>query len=144
MLKTILWGGEILEDWKIKISVLWLLNLVTSLGYMIFSIFEPGALQQFLSTGEIGGMKMGPEILLIGAIEIVLVPFVMAFLTLILKDLMNRWSNIILGIVYTVLGVLTFGEALGKLSAYGTLMTFLILITAPLIVWYAWKSKQKA
>jgi len=144
MLKTILWGGEILEDWKIKISVLWLLNLVTSLGYMIFSIFEPGALQQFLSTGEIGGMKMGPEILLIGAIEIVLVPFVMAFLTLILKDSMNRWSNIILGIVYTVLGVLTFGEALGKLSAYGTLMTFLILITAPLIVWYAWKSKQKA
>ena len=137
-------GGENLEDWKIKISVLWLLNLVTSLGYMIFSIFEPGALQQFLSTGEIGGMKMGPEILLIGAIEIVLVPFVMAFLTLILKDLMNRWSNIILGIVYTVLGVLTFGEALGKLSAYGTLMTFLILITAPLIVWYAWKSKQKA
>jgi len=133
-----------LEDWKIKISVLWLLNLVTSLGYMIFSIFEPGALQQFLSTGEIGGMKMGPEILLIGAIEIVLVPFVMAFLTLILKDSMNRWSNIILGIVYTVLGVLTFGEALGKLSAYGTLMTFLILITAPLIVWYAWKSKQKA
>jgi len=137
-------GGENLEDWKIKISVLWLLNLVTSLGYMIFSIFEPGALQQFLSTGEIGGMKMGPEILLIGAIEIVLVPFVMAFLTLILKDSMNRWSNIILGIVYTVLGVLTFGEALGKLSAYGTLMTFLILITAPLIVWYAWKSKQKA
>lgn len=133
-----------MEDWKIKISVLWLLNLVTSLGYMIFSIFEPGALQQFLSTGEIGGMKMGPEILLIGAIEIVLVPFVMAFLTLILKDSMNRWSNIILGIVYTVLGVLTFGEALGKLSAYGTLMTFLILITAPLIVWYAWKSKQKA
>jgi hypothetical protein len=117
---------------------------VASLGYSIFGIFEPGALQQFLSTGEIGGMKMGPEVLLIGAIEIVLVPCVMAFLTLILKDSMNRSANIILGIVYTVLGFLTFGEALGKLSAYGTLMTFSVLVTGPLIVWYAWKSKQKA
>lgn len=132
-----------MEDWKIKISVLWLFNAIASMGYMIFGIFEPGVLQQFLSTGEIGGMKLGPEILLIGAIEIVLVPLVIAFLTLILKDSINRWANIILGIVYTVLGVLTFAEALGKFTAYGALMTFSILATAPLIVWYAWKSRQK-
>ncbi len=132
-----------MDDWKIKISVLWLLNAAVSLGYMLFGIFEPDALQQFLSTGEIGGMKMGPEILLIGAIEIVLVPTVMAFVTLVLKDSMNRGANIILGIVYTVLGVLTFAEALGKLSVYGSLMTFALLVTGPLIVWYAWKSKQK-
>ena len=29
---------KVLEDWKIKVSLLWLLHVVGSLGYMIFGI----------------------------------------------------------------------------------------------------------
>lgn len=134
---------KILEDWKIKISVLWLFKEGAFLAYMMFSSFEPGVLKEFLDHGTIGGMTIGPEFLLLGAI-ISLVPLIMAFLTLTLKDSTNRWTNIIVGAVCTVLGLIDLGEALGKLSAYATLMTLSMFLTGVLIVWYAWKSKQKA
>src|SRR4030065_2704358 len=35
-----------------------------------------------------------------------LIPFFMAFLSLTLKDSINRWTNIIMGIVFTVLNIL--------------------------------------
>jgi len=143
-LKTLLWGEvKILEDWKIKISVLWLFKEAAFLAYIMFASFEPGVLKEFLDKGTIGGMKVGPEFLLLFAI-ISLVPLIMAFLTLTLKDSTNRWTNIIVGIVFTVLGLIDLGEALGKLSAYATLMTLSMFLTGALIVWYAWKSKQKA
>ena len=78
-----------MEDWKIKISVLWLFDELGFLACMIMRIFEPSVLEQFLLTGEIEGMKIGPEILLLFAIRL-LVPLVMAFLTLTLRDSMNR------------------------------------------------------
>ena len=61
-------GGEILEDWKIEISVLWLFYMVAFVAVMMLGIMQPGVLSQFLDTGEIGGMKIGPEVLLLLAI----------------------------------------------------------------------------
>ena len=114
------------------------------MAYLTLGSFEPGVLKEFLDKGTIGGIEVGrPEILLLFAI-IMLVPLIMAFLTLTLKDSINRWTNLIVGIVFTVLGIIDIGDALGKQSAYGTLMTLAMFLTGALIVWYAWKSKQKA
>jgi len=135
-----------LEDWKIKISVLWLIYAGASLGSGILGIFEADVLKQFLDTGEIEGMKVGPELLLILAIML-LVPLVIAFLPLTLKDSINRWANIILGIVFAVLGLMGPIDYLAKQSAYSAYMTLIgivELVAAALIVWYAWKSKKKA
>jgi len=134
-----------MEDWKIKISVLWLFYAVALLAYFILGIFEPDVLQQFLDTGEIGGMKIGPEILLIFAI-LLLVPLVMAFLSMTLKDSINRWANIIVGIVFTVFQVVALIEilTLPTVYAYAVLMELSKVVAPALIVWYAWKSKQKA
>ena len=89
-----------MDDWKIKISVLWLFYTVAFLAVMTLGTMEPGVLSQFLDTGEIGGMKIGQELLLFFAV-MMLVPLVMAFLSLTLKDSTNRWANVIVGIVYT-------------------------------------------
>jgi hypothetical protein len=94
-------GGERLEDWKIKVSVLWLFYTVAFLTVMSLGSLESGVMEHFMSTGEIGGMKVTPELLLIFAI-LILVPLIMAFLSLTLKNAANRWANIIVGIVYTV------------------------------------------
>ena len=126
--------------------MLWLFKEGAFLASMMFSSFEPGVLKEFLDHGTIGGMTIGPEFLLLGAI-ISLVPLIMAFLTLTLKDSTNRWTNIIVGTVSTVLPLIDLGEALGKPSgyaAYATLMTLAMFLIGVLIVWYAWKSKQKA
>jgi len=129
--------------WKIKISVLWLFYAVALMAYFILGIFEPDVLQEFLDTGEIGGMKVGPELLLVFAI-LLLVPLIMAFLSLTLKDSTNRWTNIIVGIVFTVFQLVALIETLAEPSAWATLMELSKVVAPALIVWYAWKSKQKA
>ena len=123
--------------------MLWLFDAVALLAYFILGIFEPDVLQEFLDTGEIGGMKVGPELLLIFAI-IVLVPLIMAFLSLTLKNSKNRWTNIIVGIVFTVFQLVALIETLAEPSAWATLMELSKVVAPALIVWYAWKSKQKA
>jgi len=108
---------------------------------MILGSLEPGALEQMMA-GEIDGMKIGPEILLLFAI-VLLVPLVMAFLSLTLKNPTNRWANIIVGIVFAGLELIDLPTYLAKPSAYAILMWLSGLMATVLIVWYAWKSKQK-
>lgn len=134
-----------MDDWKIKISVLWLFYTVAFLAVMTLGTMEPGVLSQFLDTGEIEGMKIGQELLLFFAVMI-LVPLVMAFLSLTLKDSTNRWASILVGIIYTALQLFALVETLtvSSVYAYAVLMEVTKAIVPALIVWTAWKSKQKA
>jgi len=136
-----------MEDVKIKLAVLWLIYAGTGFASSILGIFEEGVLKEFLDTGEIEGMKVGPEMLLLFAI-LLLVPLVIAFLPLTLKDSTNRWTNIILGIVFAFLGLVGPIEYLAKQSAYSAYVTLIGIVgfvAAALIVWYAWKwPKPKA
>jgi preprotein translocase subunit Sec61beta len=133
-----------LEDWRIKISVLWLFYTIAFLTVMSLGSLEAGVLQHFLSTGEIGGMKITPELMFIFAI-LILVPLIMAFLSLSLKDAVNRWANIIVGIVYTAFQILALAETVTAPTpyAYAILLEFTKVVVPALVVWYAWKSKQK-
>ena len=132
---------KILEDWKIKISVLWLLHTLAGVfvGFVLW--MEPGILEGIIA-GEISGTPITPEIMLMVSIEF-LIPFFMAFLSLTLKDSINRWLNIIVGTVFTVIGIAALGDSVARLSAYASLMWFSIVVVTVLVVWYAWKSKQK-
>jgi len=125
--------------------VLWLIYGGASLASSIVGIFELGVIDQIIA-GEVEGMTLGPEMLLLFTI-ILLYPLVMAFLSLTLKDSTNRWTNIIVGIVSAVLGLVGPVEYLAKQSAYSAYVTLIGIVgfvAAALIVWYAWKSKPKA
>jgi len=84
-----------------------------------------------------------PELMMVLVITF-LIPPLMAFLSLTLKDSINRWLNIIVGIVFIVLmptGIPPFPTAyLPSLI----IITIVEIVALVLIVWYAWKSKQKA
>jgi len=134
-------GGERLEDWKIKISVLWLFYVVALVAYITLEGFEPGALEQVMA-GEIGGIKITPELMLFFAI-VFLAPLIMAFLSLTLKNSTNRWANIIVGIIFVVIQLVAMIDAVALLSVWMILMEIAKLVAPALIVWYAWKSKQK-
>jgi len=121
--------------------VLWIFYAVALVGYLIVMLMEPGVIADIMK-GEMEGEKIGPELLLLIAI-IVLVPLIMAFMSLTLKNRTNRWANIIVGIVFVVLQLLALGDAVARSSAWMTLMDFSKLVAPALIVWYAWKSKQK-
>jgi len=73
-----------------------------------------------------------------------LIPLFMAFLSLTLKDSINRWTNIILGIVFTVLNIFHVYLHLGIFmtpTVHQLLIVGSTVVFAVLIVWYAWKWK---
>ncbi len=128
-----------MEDWKIKIAVLWLIYAVVGVGSGFFMLWEEGVIEQIIA-GEIMGTEITPEIILVDTIFL-LIPLVMAFLSLTLKDSINRWANIIVSIFSIGLMLFAFTELT---APYAILMNLSMIVAAALIVWYAWKSKQKA
>lgn len=136
----------VLEDWKIKVSVLWLFSEVAFLGLMMLTLLRPGVLESILSGDEVVkglGVKIGPEVLFVYAI-IVLFPLAMAFLTVTLKASISRWANIIVGAVGVVLSIVGLSGELVDLYAFAVLIWVTKIVVDALIVWYAWKSKEKA
>ncbi len=129
---------EDLSLYKMRFSVLWLLWLVTDFATGMLLLMEPGVIDE-IRAGELLGMEIGPEMLLLGAV-IYLIPILMVVLSLSLKGSINRWTNLIVGAVYVVL---VLGEIIEYLAAplvaYRILMTLVKIGFSVLIVWYAWK-----
>jgi hypothetical protein len=129
-----------LEDWKIKVSVLWLFAALAFATYLIVSLLEPGVIAQIMA-GKIEGFPLSQLMLMFAASMWVLL--VMAFLSLTLKDPINRWANVIVGAVYAVLWLIDVVEAVQKLSIWMTLINGSGFVALVLIVWYAWTSKAR-
>jgi hypothetical protein len=125
-----------LEDWKIRIAVLW---VITEFGMFAVPMVEqhiPGYMDEIIA-------ETTPEVMMLLAFIVMILPL-MAFLTLTLKDSINRWLNIILGIVFIVLSPIGI---IGVPTDYLPSMIIIAIVeimALVLIVWYAWKSKQKA
>jgi len=126
-----------MEDVKMKLSVLWLFGEVTLLTFLVLEFLEQGVIQGIIE-GNMRGLPLGSETLLFYAVML-LTPLVMAFLSLTLKDSVNRWANIILGAFFTVIYL---GDLIAHLEnpyAYAMLMGIAAVVAQVLIVWYAWK-----
>jgi hypothetical protein len=123
---------------KIKLSVLWLFGEVTLLTFLVLEFMEQGVIQGIIA-GDMKGLPLGPETLLFYAVSL-LTPLVMAFLSLTLKDSVNRWANIILGVVFTGLYLSDLiAHLTTKMAAHAMLMGMAAVVAQALIVWYAWK-----
>jgi hypothetical protein len=132
-------GVKDLEDWKIKIAALWLVWESGGIVQLMLYSFQPGVMER-INAGELIGDQTTPELLLVFAI-IFLIPLVMVFLSLILKDSTNRWTNIIVGIGYTVFCLIDLSKHIAE--PFYVLYGITGVVVTALIVWYAWKSKQK-
>lgn len=125
-------------QWKIRISVLWIFMAVAMSAHGVLAFMEPGAMEQ------IGEMQMGAGMLLFMAL-FWWVPLVMAVLSVTLKDLANRWTNMILGIVFTALNIFHLIEHLADPSAHQILIIGSTVVVTALIFWHALKwPKQEA
>lgn len=127
-----------MEDVKIKLSALWVARMLIGFLGDVLRFFEPGMMEQIIA-GEVAGMQMTHEMLLVGAI-IMVFPIAMVFLSLTLKDKTNRGANISLAIFlfgFDIIGLPTYT------SAYATFLITVSLGFNALTVRYAWKwSKQ--
>ena len=124
---------------KIRIAVLWIFMAVAMSAHGVLSVFEPGVIEQITS----GEMQIGAGMFVFMSL-FWLVPLIMAFFSVTLKDVANRWANIILGIAFTVLNVFHLTEHLAHPSVHQSLVIGSTVVVTALVVWYALKwPKQK-
>ena len=118
--------------WKIRISVLWLFMAVAMSAHSVLSFMERDVVEQMWEKQMGGGMLVFMALFW-------LVPLIMAALSLTLKDSANRWANIVLGIVFTLLNIGHLVEHLTPPVVHQILILASTVVVTALIAWYAWK-----
>ena len=133
---------EILK-WKTRIAGLWILMVVAISIHGLLITLEPGGLERMMSRMEAGGAGT----LLFEAL-FSLVSLWLAFLAMTLKDSSNRWVNLVLGMVFTVMNIFHFfscgvplseGGPVAEPTAHHILLVGSTVEFTALIAWYAWK-----
>ena len=127
-----------MEDFALRtrLSVLWIINVMSGLAFTVLGVLEPGSIDEIRS-GYDHGLTIGPGLLLFYAI-IFLVPLVMAFLSQTLEDKANRLANIIVGAVYAVTTAVILILALADRSVLAINPASGVVFSV-LTVWYAYK-----
>ena len=125
---------------KIKISILWISFAVATSAAMIIWFIEPGILEQIMTTGEMLSEKLSAENIIFFALWWI-VPLSMAFLTQTLKPSLNRWANLILGILFALFTIYYFINHLikGWFTVANLLILIFLFVVSILITWYGWK-----
>jgi hypothetical protein len=129
--------------WKIRISVLWLIMGAGLSGAMILQMFVPGFINNIIA-GEIEGMEISTGILIVFSLFWIIF-LTMAFLTLVLKEKINRYANAILGIFFIFFMIYDLYSSLSAQEFSGSnLLQIFGMIFAFLIFWHAWKWPVKS
>jgi hypothetical protein len=137
-------NSRILDDVRIgvrlKISALWIAMLFLFAYGDIFGFFRAGLIEEVIA-GKVSGIKITEDFLFAVSVYIAIASL-MVFLSLVLKPKVNRWTNIVLPILYIVSIVVS---AIGETWAYYLFLSVAESSLLLLIVWYAWTwPKQEA
>ena len=117
-------------DTKVLLSTLWIVVMINMLAADILSLHIPGALDVL---ADFAGETPIPLIMLVGAILMELA-IVMIILSRVLQYGMNRWVNILVGII--TIAFIWLGS--GQYPHY-TFIASVETICLLLIIWIAWK-----
>ena len=119
-----------MEEIKIKLSALWIALMLTYLLGDVLRLYSGD-----VKPGEFGGVQITKGMWL-GIAILMVIPIIMLFLSLTLDYPVNRWSNIVVAIlffVFNLIGLRTYP------SAYDKFLIIVGLVFNALTVWYAWK-----
>lgn len=101
------WSGCVkeLEDKKVLLSTVWIFAMFNYLYADVFTqYFNPGLQKDFaeqLATGNFGGMQMTQVSALIFAV-LMETAMAMVLLSRVLDYALNRWANIIIGVIQSL------------------------------------------
>jgi len=127
-----------MEDMKInvkmKLSALWIAMMLLYIYADILSLFRPGQIEEMIE-GLMGPFPVTQGSLLTASI-LMIIPAVMVFLSLTLRPKVNRWANVTLGVLYTLVNI---SNLIGETWAYYIFFGIIEIVLTLLIVWYAWK-----
>lgn len=130
---------DLLEDFKIniklKLSTLWAGVTLCYLYCDYFELYVPKKIEDIIN----GENLLNSPTKLFTAGVVLTIPAVMVFLSILLKPILSKWLNIIVGMLFTIMMLLialTFSEVWYTFYLFYAILES--LITA-LIVWLAWK-----
>lgn len=118
---------------KLKLAGLWTSSMFLYVYGDFFGLFQPGEVVK-LFNGEIPSMGPSTQSLVLFCAISVTIPALMIFLSLVLRPVVNRCTNIVLGLVYTLFMAITMPGAWWFYLFLGVVEMILTLA----IVWYAW------
>ena len=127
-----------MEDVKTNLAVLWIIRGLAFLCDGLLVLYEPGGIDQML-TGELYGMQLGDELSLM-LVFVLVVSLIMALLSLNMKGSVNKWANILVGLVLIVVGI-ALNLSMGATSIAHYVVQGLQYVFTALIIWFAWKIK---
>jgi hypothetical protein len=119
---------------KMKLSALWVALMFLYVYADIFKLFVPGEIEKIIS-GRQGPLATTQGSLLTASI-LMMIPAVMVFLSLTLKHKVNRWVNILLGVLYTFVNI---SNLIGETWAFYIFFGVAEIALTFLIVGYAWR-----
>jgi len=117
---------------KLKISALWVSVMLCYIYADYFGLYQPGALTAMLD-GKMAPLGTTTQGILLGTSLMMAIPSVMIFLSLALQPRLNRWLNIVTGVVYTVIILFTMWSGWAFYVFFGIIEVALTV----LVVWYA-------
>ena len=115
-------------SFRTQVAVLWVAVAVALSGSMLLYLFMPGALEELLA-GEVEGETLDDTLgfLLAG---MVIIPLVMAAATLVVRDKVNRYVNLVAGMAFGLFGVYA---VVRETSADGFNVHILMIVVASLL-----------
>ncbi len=120
-------------DVKLKLFALWSSVLSFYIYGDYFELYQPGQLQDMLSGRTVFGATS--QRILLGMSASTILASLMPFLCLALPARVNRWVNLVSGVLYTLVMVLAIRGSWHFYVVYGAIE---IALTG-LIVWFAWR-----
>jgi hypothetical protein len=134
-MKIIEWDG----NRKSLLPFLWIYLTVNYIYCDVFTLHDAKFLEAFL-TGDVGGMKITEEFLTIFAV-IMQIPLIMIVLSKFLTFKLNKYFNIVAGIITTSVQI---GTVIMGGTLYYLLFSFFEISTGLLIIYLAitWKKRQ--
>jgi hypothetical protein len=122
-------------DIRLTLSALWASATLCYLYGDFIAFYSPGALRMMMD-GKMGSWPTTQELLL-GVAIVMAFPAVMVALALALKPAASRWLNIIMGVVYTAIMLVTMPPAWNSGSYFYLYLGLVEVTLTSFIVWYA-------
>jgi hypothetical protein len=119
-------------DMKAKLSISWVFVLLNVIFRDIHELFRPGLLAEMM-TGTVNGVQMTEGTLLVAGIMLE-IPIAMVLLSRVLPYRINRWANLIAGVIAIPLVI-----GIGPKDLDDMFFATIEVVSLTLLIWFAWK-----
>ena len=127
------------KDRKVVLQTLWIFAILNYLYADVTGLHNSSILKEIL-TGSVDGLQITPLFLFAGAI-LMETAIVMVLLSRVLKYRVNRWANIIAGVIHTV--AVSSSMFVGTPALYYIFFAAIEIACTLFIVWYAWTWRKQ-